>query len=89
MEPPPPTDHTQPTKGNTMSNIARFIAGGVVGIAIVFGILAVTFAVAHISDPFAQDSFPCQEDEVLGYAPQFGPDNTGCIHIDTLKGTDR
>jgi hypothetical protein len=35
-------------------------------------------------DPFSQDAFPCQEDEVLGYAPQFGPDKVGCIHIDEL-----
>ena len=35
-------------------------------------------------DPFDQSSFPCQEDEVLGYAPQFGPDRVGCIHIDQI-----
>jgi hypothetical protein len=38
---------------------------------------------AH-ADPFDQRSFPCQEDEVLGYAPQFGPDRVGCIHIDSI-----
>jgi hypothetical protein len=37
-----------------------------------------------IPDPFDQRSFPCEEDEVLGYAPQFGPDRVGCIHIDEL-----
>lgn len=31
-----------------------------------------------------QSEFPCQEDEVLGYAPQFGPDHVGCIHIEEL-----
>lgn len=36
------------------------------------------------ADPFDQSTFPCQEDEVLGYAPQFGPDRVGCIHIDEL-----
>lgn len=36
------------------------------------------------ADPFDQRAFPCQEDEVLGYAPQFGPDRVGCIHIDEL-----
>ncbi|AEJ94524.1 hypothetical protein PBI_ACHEBE_81 [Mycobacterium phage Achebe] len=36
------------------------------------------------ADPFDQRSFPCQEDEVLGYAPEFGPDRVGCIHIDNL-----
>ncbi|AOT25007.1 hypothetical protein PBI_KALPINE_88 [Mycobacterium phage Kalpine] len=35
--------------------------------------------------PFSQSAFPCQEDEVLGYAPEFGPDNVGCIHVDLLK----
>jgi hypothetical protein len=40
----------------------------------------------EVGDPFDQSSFPCQEDEVLGYAPQFGPDRVGCIHIDNLKG---
>ncbi|QLF84651.1 hypothetical protein SEA_GAIL_88 [Mycobacterium phage Gail] len=35
--------------------------------------------------PFTQAEFPCQEDEVLGYAPEFGPDNVGCIHIDLLR----
>lgn len=35
---------------------------------------------------FSQEAFPCQEDEVLGYAPQFGPDRVGCIHIDVLVG---
>ncbi|AIT13402.1 hypothetical protein PBI_EQUEMIOH13_86 [Mycobacterium phage Equemioh13] len=40
---------------------------------------------AKASVPFTQAEFPCQEDEVLGYAPEFGPDNVGCIHIDLLK----
>ncbi|USL89211.1 hypothetical protein SEA_POOMPHA_81 [Mycobacterium phage Poompha] len=37
------------------------------------------------TDPFDQRSFPCAEDEVLGYAPQFGPDRVGCIHIEELR----
>lgn len=28
-----------------------------------------------------QVDFPCQEDEVLGYHPRFGPDHVGCIHV--------
>jgi hypothetical protein len=40
-------------------------------------------AIASAS-PFDQSEFPCQEDEVLGYAPEFGPDRVGCIHIDYL-----
>jgi hypothetical protein len=38
------------------------------------------------ADPFSQRDFPCQEDEVLGYAPQFGPDRVGCIHIEEFTG---
>lgn len=34
---------------------------------------------------FDQRDFPCQEDEVLGYNPRFGPDKVGCIHIDELR----
>ena len=48
---------------------------------------------AHVGIPQAmagpvmsQDQFPCQEDEVLGYAPEFGHDHVGCIHIDQLRG---
>lgn len=37
-------------------------------------------------DPFAQVNFPCQEDEVLMYARQFGPDRVGCVQIDLLRG---
>jgi hypothetical protein len=37
-------------------------------------------AAAH-ADPFDQRDFPCMEDEVLGYAPQFGPDRVGCINV--------
>lgn len=37
------------------------------------------------SDPFDQRNFPCNEDEVLGYAPSFGSDRVGCIHIDNLR----
>lgn len=42
------------------------------------------FAGQTPTDPFDQRAFPCQEDEVLGYAPQFGPERVGCIHIDEL-----
>ncbi|AIS73759.1 hypothetical protein SEA_PANAMAXUS_82 [Mycobacterium phage Panamaxus] len=43
-------------------------------------------AEADTIDWFDQRNFPCAEDEVLGYAPQFGPDRVGCIHIDTIRG---
>lgn len=34
---------------------------------------------------FSQASFPCLEDEVLTYAPQFGPDRVGCINHEEIK----
>lgn len=34
-----------------------------------------------------QEDFPCQEDEVLGYHPRFGPDHVGCIHVDEFPVT--
>lgn len=37
----------------------------------------------HQPDPLTQASFPCQEDKALVFAPQFGPDRTGCISKDT------
>jgi hypothetical protein len=36
-------------------------------------------------DELSQRAFPCQEDEVLSYAPQFGPDRVGCLHIEEIK----
>ncbi len=35
---------------------------------------------------YSQTEFPCQEDEVLGYSPKFGPDHVGCIHVEELLG---
>lgn len=32
----------------------------------------------------SQAEFPCQEDEALVYAPQFGPDMVGCINIEEI-----
>ena len=26
----------------------------------------------------------CAEDEVLGFAPEFGPDHVGCVHVDSI-----
>jgi hypothetical protein len=34
---------------------------------------------------FDQRAFPCQEDEMLGYSPAFGPDLVGCIHVDDMR----
>jgi hypothetical protein len=40
---------------------------------------------AQPEDVMSQDRFPCQEDEVLAYAPQFGPDRVGCLNIEEIK----
>jgi hypothetical protein len=40
---------------------------------------------AGAPDPFDQDTFPCQEDELLGYTPDASPNRVACIHIDTLE----
>uniref|UniRef100_A0AAU8GQU7 Secreted protein n=1 Tax=Mycobacterium phage BabyBack TaxID=3158877 RepID=A0AAU8GQU7_9CAUD len=59
-----------------------------ISIAFVTAITVLTFAdddKASATVPFTQAAFPCEEDEVLGYAPQFGPDNVGCIHVDLIK----
>ncbi|QFP95563.1 hypothetical protein SEA_GAUGELDP_80 [Mycobacterium phage GaugeLDP] len=58
-----------------------------ISIAFVTAITVLTFAddEASANVPFTQAAFPCEEDEVLGYAPQFGPNNVGCIHVDLIK----
>ena len=38
----------------------------------------------NTGDDFSQESFPCEEDEALMYAPQFGHDNVGCVHLDSI-----
>jgi hypothetical protein len=35
-------------------------------------------------DQMTQQSFPCAEDEVLAYAPEFGPDRVGCLHVEQI-----
>lgn len=60
----------------------RVAAAALVSFGIVFGLGEIYLSQ---SDPLSQSSFPCQEDEVLGYAPQFGPDRVGCIHIEEVK----
>lgn len=70
-----------------MSKTSAILAG--LAGAIILGNLPVLLAddlEAPPTVPFTQSEFPCQEDEVLGYAPEFGPDHVGCIHIDALKG---
>ena len=43
---------------------------------------AYTLGQSGREDRFSQRSFPCHEDEVLGYSPTFGPDDVGCMNID-------
>ncbi|QEA11372.1 hypothetical protein SEA-BUTTONS_85 [Mycobacterium phage Buttons] len=61
-------------------------------IAAVFFLIAATAVIATptwiaSADPisFDQSSFPCEEDEVLGFSPEFGPDKVGCIHIEDVR----
>jgi hypothetical protein len=32
-------------------------------------------------EQMSQKFFPCAEDEVLGFSPEFGPDKVGCLHV--------
>jgi hypothetical protein len=54
----------------------------IAALALALALITAPPANATPSDPFDQRSFPCEEDEVLGYSPRFGPDRVGCIHID-------
>ncbi|AZV00879.1 membrane protein [Mycobacterium phage Malec] len=65
----------------------KYLITAAVASVTTIGVLALADdpAVATPTVPFTQAAFPCQEDEVLGYAPQFGPDNVGCIHVDLIK----
>ncbi|QBI98843.1 hypothetical protein SEA_BOBBY_213 [Mycobacterium phage Bobby] len=58
-----------------------------IAIAIVAVVAPLTLAAPALADDreMPQSEFPCNEDEVLGYAPRFGPDYVGCIHIDELR----
>ncbi|AUV62032.1 hypothetical protein KIV63_gp12 [Mycobacterium phage SWU2] len=67
-----------------MSFLARYVVGSIIAAALI-GIGVVAGMGINAVNIFDQRSFPCQEDELLGYAPQFGPDRVGCIHIDNLK----
>ncbi|BBY78847.1 hypothetical protein MPUL_00050 [Mycolicibacterium pulveris] len=60
------------------------LVGAALGVPVGPAIITAYADPAPVVDQFDQRSFPCQEDEVLGYAPQFGPDRVGCIHIEDL-----
>ena len=62
------------------------LAGGamrklILGLALL-GAVGLGYVAHPTADPFNQRNFPCQEDEALVYAPQFGPDRVGCLHIE-------
>jgi len=61
------------------------IAVAIFGLSVMIGFIYAEEPVAKV--PFSQADFPCQEDEVLGFHPTFGPDNVGCIHVDVLKAS--
>ena len=48
-------------------------------------VVAVTAMLAAQPAEMSQASFPCVEDEVLGFAPQFGPDKVGCLSVEGIK----
>lgn len=56
---------------------------GLLSLGLGVGLLYASWVMAPTySDPFLQRNFPCQEDEVLGYAPQFGSERVGCFHLE-------
>lgn len=57
-------------------NAVTFLVGAVVACAAM---------VLAQPDVMSQEAFPCLEDEVLTYAPQFGPDRVGCINHEEMK----
>lgn len=65
----------------------RFATGALIGGCLGLGIGIGSLTGAIINDVYSQDTYPCTEDEVLGFAPRFGPDKVGCIHIDELSIT--
>lgn len=72
-----------------MKTLARMSVTIIAGMAAIGAmLLADPGEVKAQPDPFSQSEFPCEEDEVLGFAPRFGPDRVGCIHIDELMGGD-
>lgn len=69
--------HYALTAGATI-RLTRTLLAGVTILGIGFGLGSLTGNV----DRFSQRDFPCAEDEALVYAPQFGPDRVGCLHVE-------
>ena len=61
--------------------VISHIVTAVVAAAVALGVAAMA---RGEFDTMSQANFPCQEDEALVYAPQFGPDRTGCIHLEGM-----
>ncbi|QGJ94850.1 hypothetical protein SEA_BLINN1_90 [Mycobacterium phage Blinn1] len=82
------TTNFKPMKEISMrvsSLVLPFVAAGAAIAAMALATPGESHADPSPSITFDQQDFPCQEDEVLGYSPEFGPDRVGCIHIDVLK----
>jgi hypothetical protein len=52
--------------------------------ALVAALVAIGAMLLAEPDGLSQQAFPCAEDEVLSYAPQFGTDRVGCLHIEEI-----
>lgn len=76
---------TAPRQHSIVSHLREWGLLYLAGALIVFLAFALGVWRGHESvNPYSQDNFPCQEDEVLGYSPAFGPERVGCLHIDLL-----
>ncbi|UVK60636.1 membrane protein [Mycobacterium phage Peterson] len=69
-----------------MNTILRNIAAAMFVLIAPAAIAAPAWAApADDGHTMGQSSFPCEEDEVLGYDPSFGPDRVGCLHIGDVR----
>ena len=89
---------TTATRGYTMRNMiigasAGFVLGwaALIGASVAVsdqgpGTTAEFYGGEYAMDEagMTQEAFPCEEDEVLGYAPEFGPEHVGCMHVESL-----
>lgn len=74
----------------TTVTLSALLAALLAALVAAVALLAAVSVATLLSDPggspggsvLSQERFPCQEDEVLGYAPRFGPERVGCIHAE-------
>lgn len=57
-------------------NAVTFLIGAIVGCGAM---------VLAQPDPMSQEAFPCMEDQVLTYSPEFGYEMVGCINHDEIR----